>query len=165
MQQLSVITASTNCLDQGVEISGSRNTGHCQYTHTHTHRCSQLCYNQAAPAEPAGHSFCPTKAQNIQEAYSKAQRKRVSLKGYVFTTVKTAHVLIKRKAASGESRDWERGAIIVLQVTFTQKNICLCSERQSPACEASLAGNGWYPLLPPMWEPGKCSLSGGRSLA
>lgn len=81
MQQLSVITASTNCLDQGVEISGSRNTGHCQYTHTH--RCSQLCYNQAAPAEPAGHSFCPTKAQNIEEAYSKAQSREHQGKGYL----------------------------------------------------------------------------------
>ena len=81
MQQLPVITAVTNCLDQGVEIPGTRNTGHCQYMH------AQVLTTPLQPAstlrEPAGHFFCLTIAQNIQKAYSKTWSSKHKGKGYL----------------------------------------------------------------------------------
>lgn len=81
MQQLSVITAFTNCLDQGVEIPGTRNTGHCQYMHT------QVLTTPLQPTstlgEPAGHFFFLTTAENIHKAYSKTWSCKYKGKGYL----------------------------------------------------------------------------------
>jgi len=81
MQQLTVITAFTNCLNQGVEIPGKRNTGHCQYMHTQVHTTPlQLASTRG---EAAGHFFCITIAQNTHKAYSKTQSSENKGKGYL----------------------------------------------------------------------------------
>lgn len=79
MQQLTVITAFTSCLDQGVEIPGTRNTGHCQYTHTQVH--TTPLQPASTLGEPAGLLFCVTIAQNIHKAYSKTWSGKQKRKG------------------------------------------------------------------------------------
>lgn len=81
MQQLTIITVFTNCLHQGVEIPGTRNTGHCQYTHTQV--LTTPLQPTPTPGEPAGHFFCLTIAQNIQKAHSKTWSSEDKGKGYL----------------------------------------------------------------------------------
>lgn len=80
--------------------------------------------------------------------------------------VKTAKALIKRKTDSGESRAWERCVIIDRNLPSrrgTRATSAFAARKPLP-CVSIKPGNGWYPLLPPVWEPGKCSLAGGPSL-
>lgn len=81
MQQLTVITAFSNCIDQRVEMPGTRSTGHCQYMYT------QVPTTPLQPAstlgEPAGHSLCLTIEQRTHKAYSKMCGGEHRQKGYL----------------------------------------------------------------------------------
>lgn len=69
MQQLTVITVFTNCLDHRAELPGTRYTLHCHCQHTQVHKAP--LQPAAMQREPAGHFFCLSLAQNIKSKQTK----------------------------------------------------------------------------------------------